>query len=170
MDQTEERQCGSIGMKVSLLCALLGAVAPVAIMLKEFLLSLPGGLTAYSRLHPQDAQPKWPILIGIVVSLIGLGVAAALLGKLAGKIICRRKSKFAGAALVGICLAFSCIIAGILVASLVTLVVMPSLDSLAVIGIYSFATLVVGAIPAVLLGVLFGALVRWRLVKAGCCV
>jgi hypothetical protein len=164
MEPTQEQRCASVGMKVSILCALLGALVPAGMMLKEFLQSLPGGV------QPANAHPKWPIPIGMIVTVVALCLIAALLGKIAGKIICRRRCKFGAAALVGVCLALICMLAGIVVASLFTLIAQPSLDSLAIIGIFGLATLIMGALPAVLLGVLYGILVRWRLVKAGCCL
>lgn len=160
MDQGSKHQCASFGMKMSILCALIGAAVPAGMMLKEFLQSLPGGPAA----HPSD-QPKWPILIGTIVTVIGLTIVAALLGRVAGKIICRRKSGPMGAILIGICLALACVVVGVMVGVLFTIGLERSLDAAGVAGAFGLATLIVGAIPATLLGVLYGTVVRWRVAK-----
>lgn len=169
MEELQEQQCASIGMKMSLLCVSLGAIAPAGIMFHEFLQSLPGGFMAYSRLHPEHTQVKWSILIGIIFTLVVLSLAAAFLGREAGKNICRRRRGFGGAILVGMGLALTCLLVGVVAAALFSLVTSP-LDPFgsapSIIALFGGVTLLVGAVPAMLLGVLYGVLVRWRLNKA----
>lgn len=162
MTRIPEHKCGSVGMKMGVLFALIGAAMPVGMMLKEFLQSVPGFTTG--ALHPDDLT-KWPILIGVIITLITLSVVGAILGRTAGHVICRRRSSRAGAALVGICLAISCLVAAVLVAALFSVVVQPSLDSAGVSGLFALMTVIVGALPATALGVLYGMVVRWRIAK-----
>ena len=172
MEERQEQQCASIGMKMSLLCATLGAIAPAVIMLHEFFESLPGGYNA--RLNPAYTQVKWTILIGVIVTLIGLYLAAAFLGRAAGKHICRRRRSLGGAILVGIGLALGCLLIGLIAMSLFLLVAAPGKDNVGfiegLVSVYAFVgvSFMIGAVPATLLGVLYGVLARWRLTKAGC--
>ncbi len=172
MEETQEQQCASIGMKMSLLCATLGAIAPAVIMLHEFFEYLPGGVSA--RMNPAYTQVKWSILLGVIVTLCGLYLAAAFLGRAAGKNICRRRRGLGGAILVGIGLALSCLLVGLIVMSLFLLVAAPGKDNVGfiegLVSVYAFVgvSFMLGAVPAILLGILYGVLARWRLTKAGC--
>ena len=172
MEERQEQQCASIGMKMSLLCATLGAIAPATIMLHEFFQYLPGGVSA--RMNPAYTQVKWPILIGIIVTLSGLYLAAAFLGRAAGKNICRRRRGIGGAILVGIGLALCCLFVGLIALSLFLLAAAPGKDNVefieGLVSVYVFVgvSFMVGAVPAILLGILYGVLARWRLTKAGC--
>ena len=160
MDQTQEHRCASFGMKMSIVCALIGVAGPAGMFIKEFLQSLPGGPSAHS-----SDSPKWSILIATLVTVIAMSVAAAFLGRWAGNMICRRKSGIPGAILIGIGLAVTVMIVGVVLAVLCSIVVERSLDSVGVAGAFGVITVIVGALPAMLLGVLYGAVVRSRLAK-----
>lgn len=172
MEEIQEQRCASIGMKISLLCATLGAIAPAGIMLHEFFQYLPGGHNA--RLNPAHTQVKWSILIGVIVTLSALYLAAAFLGRAAGKNICRRRRSLGGAILIGIGLALLCLLVGLIVMALFMIATSPGKDDVefieGVVSVFVFGgvSFMVGAVPAILLGILYGVLVRWRLTKAGC--
>jgi uncharacterized protein YuzE len=172
MEERQEQQCASIGMKISLLCATLGAIAPVGIMLHEFFQYLPGGVSA--RMNPGLTQVKWSILLGVIVTLSALYLAAAFLGRAAGKNICRRRRSLGGAIFVGTGLALFCLLVGLIVMALFMAATSPGKDDVefieGVVGVFVFVSisLMVGAVPAILLGILYGVLMRWRLTKAGC--
>jgi hypothetical protein len=161
MEERQEHQCARVGMNVSLLCVTLGAAAPVIVMLKEFMQSLAGGPSARSGV-------KWAILVGIILTLIPLYLAAGLLGRLAGKIICQKRRGYGGAIFTGIVLALSCLATGALALAVVVGANSGSRDLLGMAALLLLGTGLYGFLPAILLGVLYGALVRWRLTKAGC--
>jgi hypothetical protein len=172
MEEIHEQPCAGIGMKISLLCATLGAMAPAGIMLHEFFQSLPGGDNA--RLNPAHTQVKWSILPGVIVTLSALYLAAAFLGRAAGKNICRRRRALGGAIFVGTCLALCCLLIGLIVMTLFVVAISTGKDDVefieVVLRVYAVVgvSFMVGAVPAILLGVLYGVLARWRLTKAGC--
>ena len=160
MTKTLQQQCANVGMKMSILCALIGVAFPAGTFIKEFLQSLPGGPSAHS-----SDSPKWSILIGTLGIVIALSIAAAFLGRLAGKTICRRRSGVPGAILIGIGLAIAVMIIGVALAVLFSIAVEPSIESAGVAGAFGLITVIVGALPAMLLGVIYGAVVRARLAK-----
>ena len=161
MENKQEHECARVGMMVGLLCASIAAIVPAIMMLGEFVESLPGGRFAHSGV-------KWPILVGSIVTLLALYLVAALLGRKAGKYICREGHGSTEAILAGIGVALSCLVVGGAVAALC--IAVGDASSARVGRDISILLLIwlFGALPAILLGVLYGVLVRWRLTKIRC--
>ena len=152
MNEIPEQRCASIGMRVSLLCVTMGVIAPAGIMLHEFFQFF-----------------NWSILKGVLATLFAVYLAALLLGRNAGKIICRGRRSFGRVISVGIGLALSCLAVGAAVTA--GFGVAPTASSSwveKVFGVWLLSALIwlIGALPAILLGMLYGVMVRWRLTKA----
>lgn len=148
MSQIPEQQAATVGRNVSIFCALIGAVVPIGLMLKAFL---------------ESYHPHWDVLIGAFFTLTALLIAAAFLGRVAGKVIWKKRSGAAGAILVGICLAFCCLIIGVAVWALFNVAHALTDFSRQIVWFASVMALIVGALPAILLGVLYGVVMRSRL-------
>src|SRR5687768_842148 len=155
----DDHRCGSIGRWVALLCAALGVITAYIVVL---------GLKLSWIVFP-SAFPK-EILVGLVV----LFIAAAVLGKKAGIYLCNKTHATGRNVLVGVGVAFGSIAAAVLVGAFVGY--FGEMDLLrrgefTVSGlvlapfILLFFVLWFGGIPAILLGVFYGFLVRNRLRK-----
>ena len=156
----EEHGCGSIGRWVAVLCAGLGVGAAVLMLLalgiSKFILPFP---------FPKE------ILVGLVI----LFIAAASLGKKAGIYLCDKTNATGRNVLVGIGVAFGSIAAAVLAGTFVGF--LGEADHILraenfsvvnfVIGFFIPLLLVLwfGGIPATLLGVFYGFMVRNRLRK-----
>ena len=150
--------CGRVGSWISVLCAALGV------------------LTAYLMIGPLALD--WLINIfhlpiEVIVGVVALFVAAALLGRKAGTFLCERRNDLPMNVLIGIGLAFSSIAVAVWSATLVgVLRELPNISQsphpLGILYIIFLPLLVIciyGGIPAVLLGILYGFLVRHQLWK-----
>lgn len=158
MEQIPEHKCARVGRMVGLLCATLAALVPAGIVLKEFIYSLPG--------RP-DARwgHKWPLLIGGIVTLLALYLVAAFVGSNIGENTCRERKGYAGAIGGGVGVALATLVAGSLVAAICyALGYAPEHPLREAFGLLILVWLY-GVLPAILLGVLYGVLVRWYLTK-----
>ena len=151
--------CGSIGRWIALVCAALGVVAAIvmvrAIDIPKFIV-------------PLNAPTK-----EMIVGLIALFIAAAWLGNKAGKYLCDKSHDTAMNVLVGLGVAFGSISISVMTGTFVGIVSeVPRISGsvnfnplYVLLGSFIplFFVLLFGAIPAILLGVLYGFLVRNRL-------
>jgi hypothetical protein len=156
----EEHGCGSIGRWVAVLCAGVGAVAAF-LMLQAFGI----GKFIFSTGFPKE----------IAVGLVVLFITAAVLGKKAGIYLCDKTSATGRNVLVGLGVAFGSIAVAVLAGTLVGF--LGEADHIlraenfsvvnAVLGFFIPLLLVLwfGGIPAILLGVFYGFMVRNRLRK-----
>ena len=157
MDKLKEQECASIGRKIALWCAF-----PTALV---FL-----GVMVYLHVHLSltREQQRQNLVAGLLyfgvltpVILGTLYLAAAFLGRMAGKFIYRRMRGFAGATFVGICWALGCYVSVALV--MVITFLSSAISDLDVFFMTSLLGLTLGmylSLPAILLGVLYGVLVR----------
>jgi hypothetical protein len=161
MDKLKEQECASIGRKIALWCALPAALVFLGVMVY---------LYVYLSLEQQERQRQnlvaGLLYFGVLTPVIlgTLYLSAAFLGRMAGKLIYRRMRGFAGAAFVGICWALGCYMSVAVVWFIFFLIVAATSDS-TVPFMTSLAGLAVGmygSVPAILLGVLYGILVRKR--------
>ena len=166
MTEFKSNNCASVGMRMSLLFAALGVVAPFVLIL------------AYLALIEMLFIQELSFQLGVIAGIVTLFLSAAFLGRIAGKIICHKWRGIAGATFVGVCLVISCIVLAIVAgASFWALVDRFLVQEPSVItsgnefGFLDFmGTLLVlflffGGLPAILLGGLYGVLVRRRLAK-----
>ncbi len=156
----EEHGCGSIGRSVAVLCAALGVGAAVLMLLalgiSRFILPFP---------FPKE----------IVVGLVILFIAAAILGKKAGIYLCDKTSATGRNVLVGMGVAFGSIAVAVLAGTFVGFLAEADhilrAENFSVVnfalGFFIPLLLVLwfGGIPAILLGVFYGFMVRNRLRK-----
>jgi hypothetical protein len=161
MEKRLEHKCARVGRIVGLLCATLAALLPGGIVLKEFIYSLPGRLGASSG-------TKWPLLVGGIITLLVLYLVAALVGSNIGENICRDRRGYAGAIAGGIGVSFSTLAAGSLVAAACYAFGYALKDPLGEAFGLVLLTWLFGILPAILLGVLYGVLVRWYLTNIKC--
>jgi hypothetical protein len=143
--------CGRAGSAIGVFCALLGLVCACMMLVGLFKMSL-------------TASDIMPIL---AVGVIGLFVGAGFFGKKAGVFLCQRGNKLSTNILVGIALAFGSIATAILTGTLAAPVLAGNLmidQGVLVFGFIVFLyTVSFGGIPATLLGILFGILMRSQL-------
>jgi hypothetical protein len=155
MYDDEGHGCGSVGRWVGVLCAALGVVT-------AFLMISLMGLGWFFKGFTSP-----PIQIG----LIALFIAAGLLGTKAGVVLCNKGNDLATNVLVGIGLAFASITIAVVAGSISVILMGPSniqgWEFLWILVVTLLVMLMYGGIPAVLLGVLYGVLVRDRLRKLG---
>ncbi len=142
--------CARVGMRWSLLFAALGVLAAF------LLLVLLGVQVLVARPVP-----------GTVVGLAMLGLSAALLGRLAGRIVYLTGNNILVNLLIGVALALGCVIipaiAGSLVGVLIVVSKEPSFvrsNPLKDAGGLSLLILFYGSAPAALLGFLYGVMVK----------
>lgn len=159
MTDHDRHGCGRVGSWIGVLCAALGV------------------LSAYAMVRALDIGwivgiPKLPL--ELILGLVALFVAAALLGRKAGVFLCKRQNDLAMNVVVGIGVAFGSIAIAVWTGTLVGLISeIPSLQPPDPVGILLviFGPLLIicfyGGIPAALLGVLYGFLVRRQLRKLG---
>jgi hypothetical protein len=146
--------CVKVGIGWSLLFAALGVLAALLLLV---LLKIQALLT----------DPGSEFLTAMVVGLVTLCVSAFLLGRLAGRIIYRGGNNVLVNLVVGVMLAFGCVIisanAGALVGVLLVVSKQPAFVRSNVLkdaGSLSLLILFYGFAPAVLLGLLYGVLVK----------
>lgn len=164
MDKLKEQECATIGRKIALWCALSAALVFLGVMVY---------LYVYISLEQQERQ-RQNLIVGLLYfgvltpTILGtLYLSAASLGRMAGNFNYRRMRGVAGAAFIGICWALGCYMSVAVVWFSVFLIVAATGDStnLAVPFMTSFLGLTVGmygSVPAILLGVQYGILVRKR--------
>ena len=154
MQELTRDVCVRVGMRWSLLFAALGVLAAFLILV---LLGVQVLVTG----------PLSELPIGIVVGLGTLGLSAALLGRLAGRIVYLSGNNILLNLVIGVALALGCVIipaiAGTVVGVLIAEAKQPSFarsNPLEVIGAFLFEIMFFGSGPAVLLGLLYGVLVK----------
>jgi hypothetical protein len=154
MQELTRDVCAKVGMRWSLLFAALGVLAAFLLLV---LLKVQALLT--------DPGPE--LQFGIVVGLATLCLSAALLGRLAGRIVYLGGNNIAVNLVVGVALALGCVIiaaiAGSVVGVLMVVSKQPSFvrsNPLADAGSLSLLILFYGSGPAALLGLLYGVLVK----------
>lgn len=145
-------------MKVSLWCATLAIIGPLAFM-------IPYG----TNLRRYAAKDVLITLASIIVILVPFYASAAFLGKAAGENICRERRDLGGAILLGIGVALGSLVVAALAVELAVLLAKIFYSQREAHGFLLLMILMFGTLPAILLGVLNGILMRWRLAKAGCC-
>ena len=151
--------CGSIGRWIAVVCAALGVVAAIVIVRA---IGIP------SFIVPLNSPTK-----EMIVGVIALFIAAAWLGNKAGMYLCDKSHDTAMNVLVGLGVAFGSISISVMTGTLFGVVSAAGeifrSTTITPVGIFLglfFPLLIVllfGAIPAILLGVLYGFLVRSRL-------
>ena len=153
-----EHGCGSIGTWIGLVCAAVG-VGTAALMVYAL------NLDWY--LFPSNPPKE------VVVGVVALFLAAVYLGKKSGVYLCGKHSRLSLNVLVGLGVAFGSISIAVLAGTLVAIVSNPGEifsdpdfnPFNLVLGFFLMLGLVLlfGGVPAVVLGVLYGFLVRNRL-------
>jgi hypothetical protein len=154
MQELTRDVCVRVGMRWSLLFAALGVLTAFLLLL---LLKIQALLT--------DPVPE--LQFGIVVGLATLCLSAALLGRLAGRIVYLCRNSIGVDLVIGVALAQGCVIipaiAGSVVGVLMVVSKQPSFirsNPLADAGSLSLLILFYGSGPAALLGLLYGVLVK----------
>jgi hypothetical protein len=151
--------CRSVGKWIAVLCAALG-VAIAFIMMG----GLKTNLASFSFSLPKE----------LAVGLVVLFLAAVFLGERAGVFLCGRSNDLATHVLVGQGVAFGSITMAVLSGTLVAFIsegyLLSGPEANPLTHVFGFflpllLVLMFGGIPAVLLGVLYGLLVRNRLRK-----
>ena len=169
MDKIDEQKCARVAMKMSLWFATPGALTFLGFVLFKLVDVL---------FEPQERQRQYSgrtVLYYAVLGLVIVGtvyLSAAVLGRQAGKFFCRKPPASLRAALVGILVALGCLASGVVVWSIFHLIELslfvPGLESSDILFLSSFAGVVAfiyGFIPAILLGVFYGLLVKRRLAQ-----
>lgn len=153
MQELTSDVCARVGMRWSLVFAALGVLAAFLLLV---LLKIQALLT----------EPGPEFLSGLVVGLAILGLSAALLGRLAGRIIYLSGNNIMVNLVIGVMLALGCVIlsaiSGCAVGVLLAVSKQPAFvrsSPLADIGELLLLILFYGAAPAALLGLLHGVLV-----------
>jgi hypothetical protein len=157
MQELRPDVCARVAMRWSLLFAALGVLAAF------LLLVLLGAQVLVIGTGPE-------FLSGLVVGLATLCLSAGLLGRLAGRIVYLSRNNILVNLLIGVMLALSCVavtaFAGSAVGVVLALSKEPSFVSSRALGDIvglSLLILVWGSAPAVLLGFLYGVLVKLTL-------
>jgi hypothetical protein len=141
--------CGRAGRAISVLCAFLGMVCALMMVFGLFSASI-----------SRDVAPA------IIIGLIGLFVGAGYFGKKAGVFLCERGNDLSTNILVGVALAFGSIATAIATGTLAGAVfsgITKLLDGIAIGVIVGIFIVFWGAIPATVLGVLYGILMTGQL-------
>ena len=151
----ELHTCGKIGRKNSILCATLGVLA-------AFLLLIPLGAIGLAV----NGDSTFKLIL--FISLGALYLAAASLGKMAGRFLCK-KSNLMPSVIIGVGLALGCLAISVLTGSL-SLVVANiirgspySTDLVTYLVVPLVVVFIYGGVPAVAIGVLYGVLVGKQL-------
>jgi hypothetical protein len=154
MPELTRNVCARVGMRWSVLFAALGVLTALLLLV---LLKIEALVT--------DPGPE--LTAGIVVGLATLFLSAVLLGRLAGRVVYLGGNNIVVNLVIGLALALGCVIipaiAGSLVGVLIVVSQQPSFvgsTPLKDIGALSFLILFYGGAPAVLLGLLYGVLVK----------
>lgn len=158
MEESELQRCGRVGMNTGLICATLGVLTALTILTALDLMRL-------------VTQTGTEITIGIFAGLMALYVSAALMGRFAGRAVSYCGNNTALNLLIGILLAlvsfaFASVAgfcAGFVAATRNSSVVLSDMP----FGFAAFFSLMLGfgIIPAFFLGLLYGVLIKWRLIK-----
>lgn len=155
MTEIKEQQCASVGMRVGLLCATLALIVPLVFVIP------------YAKdMYRYKAADNLMTLGVVAFILVVFYASAAILGKTAGKIIGRSKRGLGAANSVGICLALGCLAVTAVTADFSISLAKRLSGQSERFGLLSGLIILFGALPAILLGVLYGVLVRRRLTKA----
>lgn len=165
MTEFKSRSFARIGIRMSLLCAALGAAIAVIMTLAFFGVSIMADL-----LSGRDSA----IPIGAATGLAALFLAAGFLGKIAGKLIGDRWRGVTNAAMVGIVLVLACVVVATMAGALPVFLIEKSRyaasASQSLFFMYVIAPLfwilLFGLIPAAMLGMLYGISVTRALAKA----
>lgn len=155
MDNHESHACGRIGSRNGILCAALG-------VLVIGLIFRPSGLVDLIK----DAEPGFTLALGL--ALLSLFVSAALLGRVAGRVICSGDNQMHVNLAVGIALALTTIVISVLIGTTSGVLMSGGNESTNLPTVFlglMFWTLLFGGIPAAGLGVLYGVLVGKQLSK-----
>jgi hypothetical protein len=175
MEENREQKCASIGMKVSLLCITLAFMGPLAYLITISYIE-GKGIPYLTDLRGYSVKDVLIALGGMVIILGALYTSAIFFGRGAGKRICEMRLSVGGAIFVGIGLAFCCLaVAAVTVELTVFLTKLFYAEAGAQrptaasgYGILILMIMLFGALPTILLGVVYGIVARWRLAKAGC--
>ncbi len=142
--------CGRAGTAIGVLCAFLGMVC--------------AGLILFGFINGSVSGDLAPT---IIIGLIGLFVGAGYFGKKAGIFLCEKGNDLSTNILIGVALAFGSIATAILTGTLAAAVLSGNVarpQGVLLIGvIVGVYTVFWGAIPATLLGVLYGILMTGQL-------
>jgi hypothetical protein len=143
--------CARIGSRIGVLCAGLG-IAVAVVMLK--------------MMGMDDLFAPRVFLGPIGLGVLVLFVSAAVLGRKAGVFMCKHGNRTLIDAAGGLVVAFGSIAMAVFAGSVSSLVAVRSLKDVAtVLLVPQIVVGMFGGIPAIVLGVLYGFLVRWRLLK-----
>jgi hypothetical protein len=148
--------CGRIGSRIGVLCAGLGvAVAVVMVVLMD----MSGFLAPSALLGP------------LGIGLLALFLASAILGKYVGTFLCKRGNNALLAVAGGFFLAFSSIVIAVFTGSAFTFLITTFLttERVDLETLFILPQILVGlfgGIPAIILGFVYGLLVRRQLAKA----
>lgn len=158
MEEIQEHKCARIGMKVSLLVATLAIIVLLVLTISY--------VADWFRYSVAD---KLISLSATVLILAVFYTSAGFLGKAAGKNICRERHKLGASIFVGIGVTLGSLAVAALAAEVsIQLAKILEEGRLDGPGFVLVMTILGGVLPAILLGILYGVLVRWRLTKAGC--
>ncbi|HEU4769220.1 MAG TPA: hypothetical protein VFS77_17765 [Pyrinomonadaceae bacterium] len=150
--------CGRIGRRTGLLCAFLGVVA-------AFLLLVSFGVRF------DDNPVTWFINPTITPGLFALFIGSAYFGKKAGMFLCRKGNRSGWNVLIGIALAFGSITIAVTAGVYLMVVLrlfgdkLPPFDVLTLWFSLLAYFYLIGGIPAIGLGALYGFLVKKQLAK-----
>ena len=165
MDKLKEQECASIGRKIALWCALPAALVFLGIIVSKLL-----DVFLEQQERRQQNLVTGLLYFGVLIPVIlgTLYLSAAFLGRIAGNLIYHRTRGLTGAAFVGIGLTVSCLLSVVVVWIIYNVIVAAMTNSI-ILGtalmtssIVGLAVLLFGSVPAILLGVLYGILVRKR--------
>jgi hypothetical protein len=154
MQELTRDVCARVGMRWSLVFAGLGVLAAFLLLV---LLKIQALIT----------EPVPESLSGIVVGLATLCLSAAILGRLAGRIVYHGRNNLAVNLVIGVVLALVCFIISVVAGCVVGVFLVVSKQPSFVrstpfedIGGLSLLILFYGGAPATLLGLLYGGLVK----------
>jgi hypothetical protein len=155
MDNHKSHACGRIGSTHGVLCAALGILVIVLIFGPSRLIDL-----------IKNSEPGFILSLGL--ALLSLFVSAAVLGMVAGRVICSGENQMHVNLAVGIALAFTTIVVSVLIGTTSGVLMSGGNESTNLFTVFlglMFWILLFGGIPAAGLGVLYGVLVRKQLSK-----
>lgn len=152
MDEAKKSQCKDVALKQSLVCATLGLVASMLLV---------GWMFRGTGLRYLP-KPLPMLVAAVVVSIVGLYVAAACLGMVAGKLICRFGSQSLWIWIIGVGVAWGCLLISVLAGSAVPF--FARIGNARAFESYVFTPVFIvmlfGTVPAVGLGIFYAARVR----------
>lgn len=170
MDKTDKQTSAGVGKKFS-----LWFVSPAALVFLGFVVSKLVEVLfdpRESRRHGPAVEVLYYLALTVII-LTALYLSASLLGRKAGVAIGRKARGPVAAALLGISVALGCLVAGVaawivfhFIAFTVSAQDFRFTDILYMSSFVGLAILIYGIIPAILLGALYGLLVRRRLAQS----